>query len=47
MIVKALGTGQYPTEVLDAIDKNSRQEGIQFKRLPQLTDKERETIKGS
>jgi len=47
MIVHVLATGQYPTEVLEAIDRNSEKKGINFKRLQQLTEPERESIKGN
>lgn len=46
MVMHVLATGQYPAEVLEAIDKNSEREGIKTKRLPQLTEKEQEFVKG-
>lgn len=47
MIVHVLATGQYPSEVLEAIDRNSEKKGIKSKRLQQLTESERESIKGN
>lgn len=47
MVMHVLATGQYPVEVLEAIDKNSEREGIKTKRLPQLTKKEQEFVKGT
>lgn len=46
MVMHVLATGQYPAEVLEAIDKNSEREGIKTKRLLQLTEKEQEFVKG-
>jgi len=46
MVVYALSTGQYPTEVLEAINKNNKKEGINISRIQQFTKTEQEIVRG-
>lgn len=46
MTMHVYATGQYPAEVLEAVVKNSKSEGILFDRIEQFTKDEQELIKG-
>lgn len=47
MIVHAIATGQFPTEVLETIEEISKREQLSVGRLQQYTKEQQETIKGS
>jgi len=47
MIVQAVATGQYPTEVLEVVEKNSKKEGLSVGRIQQFSQEEQEIIKGN
>lgn len=47
MIAHAVATGQFPTEVLEAIEKISKREQLSVGRLHQYTKEQQELIKGN
>jgi len=47
MVLHALATGKYPTDVLEAVEKTSKKEGLSIGRLLQYTEDEQEIIKGA
>lgn len=46
MIAHALATGQYPNEVVEAVNKNSEKENLKVGRLYQFNEEERKVVKG-
>lgn len=46
MILHIISTGQYPTEVLEAVKKNSQKENLKVGRLHQFSEEEQEIVKG-
>lgn len=46
MIVSTLAEGQFPAEVMEAVEKNSKKENLSVGRLHQFTDEERKLVKG-
>jgi len=46
MIVSTLAEGQFPAEVMEAVEKNSKKENLSVGRLHKFTDEERKLVKG-
>ncbi|VVC33824.1 Glycoside hydrolase family 1,Glycoside hydrolase superfamily [Cinara cedri] len=47
MILHLLAKGEYPKEVVEAVEKNSKREGFKTGRLPKFTEQEKEVVVGA
>jgi len=47
LVLHVLATGKYPTDVIEAVEKTSKKEGLNLGRLLQYNKEEQEIIKGS
>lgn len=46
MIMNLMTKGEYPAEVLKAVENNSKVEGFKSNRLPEFTEEEKATVIG-